>query len=71
MPERLLRRREVEKRVGLVTSRIYALMKEGRFPRPVRISKMCVAWRESEIEDWMAGLPPAGPEPQIAPTPVE
>ena len=35
MTDRLLRRPEVEERVRLSSSRIYALMKMGRFPRPL------------------------------------
>jgi len=29
------------------------MMAEGEFPRPVKISKGAVAWRESEVVEWM------------------
>ena len=67
MTDRLLRRPEVEERVRLSSSRIYALMKMGRFPRPLRIADQAVAWRESAIEEWIATRPLAGPEPDLSP----
>ena len=54
MQQQLLRRRDVEIMIGLSRSAIYALMDEGIFPRPIRIGKRAVAWRQSEIEEWMA-----------------
>lgn len=46
---RLLRRPEVESLVGLKTSALYANMKAGLFPRPVKIGKRGVAWRSQDI----------------------
>lgn len=54
MLDRLIRRQEVEERTGLSRASIYTMMDEGQFPRPVRIGKRAVAWRQSEIEEWMA-----------------
>ena len=51
--ESLLRRPDVERRVGLRRSMIYRYVKEGRFPAPVRIGKRAVAWRQSDIEQWI------------------
>ena len=55
--DKLLRRRDVEKVVGLSRSTIYAQMAKGRFPSPVRLtdSGRAVGWRESDIEQWQAG----------------
>ena len=53
--EQLLRRPDVEKRVGLGRSMIYKLMRTGDFPEPVRISARSVAWRESDVSAWIAG----------------
>lgn len=58
--DRLLARREVERRVGLVKSRIYELIAVGRFPRPLRIGPQSVRWRESEIAAWIETLPRGG-----------
>lgn len=56
-PTRLLRRPEVQARVGLSRSSIYALLAQGRFPMPVRLSDRAIAWRESDIEVWIASRP--------------
>jgi prophage regulatory protein len=48
---RLLRLREVMERTGKSRSAIYA---EPGFPRKVKIGKRAVAWREDEIEAWLA-----------------
>ena len=37
MAKKVIRRREVEARIGLACSTIYAMMAEGKFPRPVRL----------------------------------
>ena len=52
---RLLRLPEVEVRVGLGKTAIYALIKEGRFPRPVKLGAASV-WVDAEITQWMAAL---------------
>lgn len=64
IPDRLLRRPEVEAMTGMSTSRLYAAMREGRFPRPRRIGggpNGAVAWLLSDVEKWMAELPLADP----------
>lgn len=57
MTEQHLRRPAVEAATGLSRSSIYEMMKNGDFPRPVRIGKRAVAWRESAISDWLANRP--------------
>jgi prophage regulatory protein len=52
-PTRLLRRGEVESRVGLKKATIYRLMSLDRFPRPIQITDGTVGWVESEIESWV------------------
>ena len=49
---RLLRLPVVLDRVGLRRSRIYELMDENRFPRPVRLGERAVAWVEEEVLSW-------------------
>lgn len=49
----LLRRREVEARTGLARSTIYEWVKRGDFPKPVRLGARLVAWRESDVADWL------------------
>ena len=49
----LLRRKDVEQRTGLSRSSIYALAKEGAFPRPVSLSTRSVAWVTEEVDAWI------------------
>jgi len=57
---RVLRRPEVQARTGLARSTIYARMKEGRFPTPVRLGSRAVAWREEDVEEWLSSLTETG-----------
>ena len=59
MQDRLLRRREVEKIMGMSRSSIYRLMQEGEFPRPVRVGPAAVRWKASDIMAWIDSLPVA------------
>lgn len=51
---RLIRRKEVQIKIGMGASSIYAEMAKGRFPKPVFLSEKRVAWIESEVEAWIA-----------------
>lgn len=53
MAEKLLRRPEVEARTGLSRSTLYDWMKRGEFPQPVRLGTRLVAWRESDVTEWL------------------
>lgn len=57
MLERHHRRPAVEEITGLSCSSIYELMDHNLFPRPIRIGRRAVAWRESDIEAWLASRP--------------
>jgi prophage regulatory protein len=54
--ERLLRRGEVERLVGLSRSTIYQKVAKGTFPAPVKIGSHAVRWRESDLRRWMGEL---------------
>lgn len=51
--ERLLRRDEVMRRVGLRTTAIYKRMHTGQFPKGVLLGARCRVWPESEIDAWV------------------
>lgn len=55
----LARRRQVEQLVQLSRSTIYAAVKAGTFPAPVRIGARAVAWRLADVEQWLAARPVA------------
>ena len=54
--DRLLNKWAVEERTSLDITTIYRKMKAGTFPQPVRVGRRRVAWRESDIAAWQAGL---------------
>lgn len=54
--DRFLRLKEVIHITGLSTATIYRRIKEGTFPKQIRIGPNSVAWRQSEIEQWMLDL---------------
>lgn len=53
MTDILLRRPEVEARTGLSRSTIYDWIKRGDFPQPVKLGTRLVAWRESDVAEWL------------------
>ena len=56
-PDRLLRRREVERLTGLGKSSLYRMMRAGNFPEPVRVGNHAVRWLLSTITRWMESRP--------------
>lgn len=61
--EKLLRLPDVMRQTGLRRAAIYARIREGIFPPPVKIGKRAVAWPESEVQKWIAELIAEGREP--------
>ena len=51
--DRLLTRREVERRIGMKTTALYCMMRAGQFPLPKRIGPRAVRWSLEEIEAWI------------------
>lgn len=54
--ERLLPMPKVRDLIPFSKATIYRKVADGSFPRPLKIGKCRVAWRESEIAAWIAGL---------------
>ena len=62
-PDRLIGRKEVERRLGIKTTALYAGMKRGTIPRPVRLGPRCLRWSAQAIEQRIRELDGAG-EPE-------
>ncbi|MCU7376166.1 AlpA family transcriptional regulator [Paucibacter sp. O1-1] len=59
-PQALLRLPKVMNTTGLGRSTIYRMVAKKQFPRPIKISVRAVAWRQTDIADWIeARTPPA------------
>lgn len=44
----------VMKKIGYGRSTLYQLVKDGRFPAPIKLGARAVAWSSLEVEKWMA-----------------
>jgi prophage regulatory protein len=64
---RLLRLRKVIELTGLGRDSIYRFGREGRFPKPRKLTERSSAWREDEVLAWIesrpAYQPAASPKP--------
>lgn len=54
MPEIMLRLPQVQQRVPLSRSEIYQRIKEGQFPKQIRLSHKVALWKESDIDAWIS-----------------
>ncbi len=52
--DRLFRMPDVESITGHRRSTIYAWIKDGRFPAPVKVGTFSSAWRKRDIDQWYA-----------------
>ena len=51
--DRLIRLPEVENLIGCKKSTVYTMVREGTFPKPIRLSSRMVAWPETAVLQWM------------------
>ena len=56
MDNRILRRTEVLFITGLATSTLYAKMRMGEFPSPIKFGRRAVVWRARDIMNWVENL---------------
>lgn len=49
----ILRRKQVEARVGLGRSSLYDYIRAGKFPPPIRVGSRAVGWVASEVDAWL------------------
>ena len=50
---KIKRRPAVEAKTGLSRSTIYEKIKDGTFPKPVKLGPRAVGWFDSEIDAWL------------------
>jgi prophage regulatory protein len=51
--ERFLRLPDVEHAAGIKKSTVYQLVREGKFPAPIRLTRRCSVWTESAVLNWV------------------
>lgn len=52
-PNSVLRLPKVLQATALSRSTVYAMMADGRFPKPVKLGERAVGWPEAEIDAWL------------------
>jgi prophage regulatory protein len=52
LPQRILRRADVEAVTGLPRATIYDKISKGKFPRSIKLGERSVGWLETEITEW-------------------
>lgn len=56
---RLLNIEQVSSLIGRCRASIYADIKKGLFPPPVKVGSRMSRWREDSIQEWINNLPVA------------
>ena len=56
MEERLLKLTDVETILSIKKSKLYRMISEGSFPKPVALGPRSVRWRSSDIQNWIERL---------------
>lgn len=51
--DRLIRLPDVEAATGCKKSTLYMLLRQGKFPKPIRLSARMVAWSETAVLQWV------------------
>lgn len=50
---KILRMRELVAKTGLARSTIYLKVKQGTFPRPIKLGVSAAGWLEDEVDEWI------------------
>ena len=66
MAERLIRLTELRHRIPYSRASIYRLMAANQFPQHIAMGGRAVAWRESDIDAWIASRIAVGSEGQVS-----
>ena len=48
----MLTRKDICERFKFHVATLQRLRKAGRFPKPVRLGRRCLRWREEDVERW-------------------
>ncbi len=51
-PVQFYRLPTIKAKLGISGSHIWALVKSGKFPKPIKLSENCTAWNAADVEAW-------------------
>lgn len=52
-PAQFYRLPQLKARLNVSGSSIWAWVKAGRFPKPIKLSENCTAWNAADVEAWV------------------
>lgn len=52
--DELLRMRSLRQRIPVAASTIWEWVRQGKFPKPFKLSESVTVWRLDDIEQWLA-----------------
>lgn len=50
---RFLKFEEVSGKVGMGRTALYELIRAGRFPKPIKLSRRMCRWLEADVDEWI------------------
>ena len=50
---KILKLRQVTEKAAISRSSLYAKVKQGKFPAPVKLGERASGWIEDEIDEWI------------------
>lgn len=53
-PAQFYRLPQLKTRLNVSGSSIWAWVKAGKFPKPIKLSENCTAWNAADVESWAA-----------------
>jgi len=56
MDDKLIRVNDVMAMLGIAKSTVWLWVKQGKIPKPIKLSRKVSVWRESDMLDYIASL---------------
>ena len=44
----------LQEKLGVSRSSLWSWVKQGTFPKPIKLGKNCTAWNSNDINNWIA-----------------
>lgn len=51
--QNFLRITQVMEKTGIARSTLWMMVKENKFPKPIKISQRITVWKETDIDNWI------------------
>jgi prophage regulatory protein len=59
-PEGLQSIEDIASALGISVQTVARMVKDGRFPKPVKLSARCIRWPSAAVQQYLDRLQPAG-----------